>query len=218
MPKSYTKKAITIQAIQWVGNNFDELKEFCSIIGVDDIDDETQQIQPLIKTLEGEMLISINDYLIKGIKGEFYPCKPDIFEASYDCNEISKEDATEQDWKEYTSFITLIDKDGELYCNGDSDKKGLDIALNIIKQAEVGNFPIGVNFKLQSDPIKEVGVNGVQITALIEVGLEMIKKLNTRFPCRENAITITKLEEALMWQEARTKNREKRGVEGKNEK
>ena len=37
-----------------------------------------------ISTLEGEMTASINDYIIKGIKGEFYPCKPDIFEQTYE--------------------------------------------------------------------------------------------------------------------------------------
>lgn len=104
------------------------------------------------------------------------------------------------------------------YITVDDRKCNLDEALDLIKNAKEGEFPTLVNFKLQSDPIKKVGVNGVQITALVEIGLEMIKKLNTKFPCRENAITITKLEEALMWQEARTKDREKRAVEGKNEK
>ena len=37
-----------------------------------------------IQTLEGEMRANIGDYIIKGIKGEFYPCKPDIFKASYE--------------------------------------------------------------------------------------------------------------------------------------
>ena len=37
-----------------------------------------------IKTLEGEMLAKIGDWIIKGVKGEFYPCKPDIFEATYE--------------------------------------------------------------------------------------------------------------------------------------
>lgn len=37
-----------------------------------------------VKTLEGEMKVSVGDYIIKGVKGELYPCKPDIFEATYD--------------------------------------------------------------------------------------------------------------------------------------
>jgi hypothetical protein len=69
-------------------------------------------------------------------------------------------------------------------------------------------------FTMQKGPIKEVGKNGVQWTTLIEAGLHILKGLNSRFPCRENTLTITKLEEALMWQERRTKDRESRGVEG----
>ena len=37
-----------------------------------------------VNTLEGKMLVSIGDYIIKGIQGELYPCKPDIFEATYE--------------------------------------------------------------------------------------------------------------------------------------
>lgn len=37
-----------------------------------------------IRTLEGDMFVSLNDYIIKGVNGEFYPCKPDIFEKTYD--------------------------------------------------------------------------------------------------------------------------------------
>ena len=37
-----------------------------------------------IKTLEGDMIVSERDYIIKGIAGEFYPCKPDIFKATYE--------------------------------------------------------------------------------------------------------------------------------------
>ena len=69
-------------------------------------------------------------------------------------------------------FVILKNKDGEINCNG--NREGLDMALDLIKDSKEGKFPTGVNFKIQSDPIKEVGVNGVQITALIEVGLEMI--------------------------------------------
>lgn len=73
-----------------------------------------------------------------------------------------------------------------------------------------------ISFTIQSDPIGEVGKNGCQHTELIGAALLIIKGLNDRFPCRENAITITKLEEALMWQNKRTENRIARNVEGFN--
>lgn len=51
---------------------------------------------------------------------------------------------------------------------------------------------------------------------VLAVLIDRMKFLNNSFPCRENSIVITKLEEALMWLEKRTKDREKRGVEGYN--
>ena len=72
----------------------------------------------------------------------------------------------------------------------------------------------GISFKIQDGPIKENGVNGCQVDTLIETAKVMIEGLNKKFPCRENALAITKLEESLHWLEARKKDREVRGVEG----
>lgn len=74
-----------------------------------------------------------------------------------------------------------------------------------------------ISFNMMTKPASEGG-KGCQLTALIATALEMLKYLNNKFSCRENAITITKLEEALMWQNARTKDRIKRGVEGMDQK
>jgi len=46
------------------------------------MDQQPQHV--IIKTLEGDMRGDLGDYIIRGVKGEFYPCKPDIFEATYD--------------------------------------------------------------------------------------------------------------------------------------
>ena len=79
---------------------------------------------------------------------------------------------------------------------------------------EINDDQNAITFKLQDGPIKEAGVNGCQFTALIEVAQMMLEGLNEDFPCPENEMTIVKLKEALMWQEQRTKERERRGVEG----
>lgn len=82
----YRKKPIVIEAIQWRGN-FQELKEFCPKffdMGCDSSTPEIKSWPIIIPTLEGEYLANIDDWIIKGIKGEFYPCKPDIFEATYE--------------------------------------------------------------------------------------------------------------------------------------
>ena len=75
-----------------------------------------------------------------------------------------------------------------------------------------------VKFTIQSDPIGEVGVNGCQVLDMLKYTKCLFESLNEVFPCRENSLTITKIEEGIHWQEARTKDRLKRNVEGKNQK
>lgn len=73
-----------------------------------------------------------------------------------------------------------------------------------------------ISFRVQNGPIKEVGVNGCQVDTIIEAAKMIVEGLNKNFPCRENAMVITKLDEALMWSDARKKNRIAREVEGYN--
>lgn len=87
----YRKKPIVIDAIQFTGLNLEEIKSFVGEKLKYDIMDAAWQagvgrphILMKIETLEGDMLVSKNDYIIKGVNGEFYPCKPDIFEQTYD--------------------------------------------------------------------------------------------------------------------------------------
>ena len=76
-----------------------------------------------------------------------------------------------------------------------------------------------ISFNMLTKPASEGGdLNRCQCTDLIETGLIMLKYLNAKFPCRENAISITKFEEGLMWQRERTRNRIERGVEGQDKK
>jgi len=71
-----------------------------------------------------------------------------------------------------------------------------------------------ISFKIQDGPIKENGVNGCQVDTLIEAAKIIVEGLNKKFPCRENAMVITKLDEALLWSLKRRVDRESRGVEG----
>lgn len=68
-----------IEAIQWTGDNLPDIRDF---VGEDVTDD--MRFGLTIQTLEGPMSAQEGDYIIKGVKGEFYPCKPDIFEATYE--------------------------------------------------------------------------------------------------------------------------------------
>ncbi|MGG0793748.1 hypothetical protein ABE137_07050 [Brevibacillus laterosporus] len=90
----YRKKPVVIEAVR-LENNFDSIcnaiEFICkigmetSIIGRNTTVKGVREDQGIyIKTLEGTMKANFGDYIIKGIKGEFYPCKPDIFEATYE--------------------------------------------------------------------------------------------------------------------------------------
>lgn len=73
-----------------------------------------------------------------------------------------------------------------------------------------------IQIKFQSGPIKEHGVNGVQVEDLIQLGIDRLRFLNTKMACRENSISLTHLETALLWLLKRTTERQKQGVEGKH--
>ena len=93
MPK-YTKKPVEIEALQWTGNNHREMFNFLEGSKDSDpmktdgknfyIDFNKVASGLIIKTLEGEHLANCYDVIIKGVRGEFYPCKPGIFEETYD--------------------------------------------------------------------------------------------------------------------------------------
>ena len=73
-----------------------------------------------------------------------------------------------------------------------------------------------VSVDFQSGPVKEAGVNGITSEALLAILIHRTNQLNARFRCRENSIAITKMEEALLWFDKRTADRQLRNVEGLN--
>lgn len=93
MIKKYRKKPVVIEAMQWDGRAHRPMFDF--LTGTTNevmyasgrtfiIDHSAGMGGLIIRTLEGNMLARIGDYVIKGVQGEFYPCKPDIFEMTYE--------------------------------------------------------------------------------------------------------------------------------------
>ena len=83
MIKKYRKKPVIIEAVQLQKDNIEECSKFMSVESSGGaIDVFSDRIN--INTLEGIMHASFGDYIIKGVKGEFYPCKPDIFRETYE--------------------------------------------------------------------------------------------------------------------------------------
>lgn len=93
MVQKYRKKSVVIEAVQWVSSNIAEVEEFVgNKLNMELSTDAAYQVgmappcyDLIIPTLEGDNLrVCYGDYIIKGVNGEFYPCKPDIFEKTYE--------------------------------------------------------------------------------------------------------------------------------------
>lgn len=75
----FRTKPCEIEAVQWAGRNVAEIMRF--------VKNESAIITNgvlIIKTLEGDMVASTGDYIIRGLRGEYYPCKPDVFQKKYE--------------------------------------------------------------------------------------------------------------------------------------
>ena len=95
----FRKKPVVIEAIQWTGKNLRQI--ICFTDGPpetrtnhagmmwESYEDLVARDGLKIFTLEGKMDASIGDWIIKGVKGEFYPCKPEIFAATYEAAEVT---------------------------------------------------------------------------------------------------------------------------------
>lgn len=99
MIRKFKKKPVVVTAIQFDGRNTMEVLEFCQkVVEMKIIREDLSKSHPMcqlltnldnentitIRTLEGDMTARKGDWIICGVAGEFYPCKPDIFEATYD--------------------------------------------------------------------------------------------------------------------------------------
>lgn len=75
----FRAKPCEIEAMKWTGRNVAEIMRF--------VKNESAIITNgvlIIKTLEGDMVASTGDYIIRGLRGEYYPCKPDVFQKKYE--------------------------------------------------------------------------------------------------------------------------------------
>lgn len=97
--KKFRKKPVVITAIQFDGKNTNEVLEFCQkVVEMKIYKENLAMSHPMcrlithlddqntitIRTLEGDMTARKGDWIICGVAGEFYPCKPDIFKETYE--------------------------------------------------------------------------------------------------------------------------------------
>lgn len=90
----YKKKPVVVEAVQWTGEN---RAEICAFLERFDML-HCKWNELYIETLEGVMHAEPGDYIIKGVNGEFYPCKPDIFEKTYE--KVEDDDREDSEYQE----------------------------------------------------------------------------------------------------------------------
>ena len=123
--KKYRKLPVVIEAIQFTGKNAEALRAFCPNVmtSYDGNADKIEQAD--IPTLEGLMAVDIGDYVIRGVAGEHYPCKPDIFAATY---ELADEPAIEPSGMNFGQAIHAL-KLGEKVAREGWNGKGMFLFL-----------------------------------------------------------------------------------------
>lgn len=84
MVRKYVKKPMQVYALVWTGKNRSEVFEFVGDYAKFTMSAEDEHPQLILDTLEGPMRSSVGDYIIKGVKDEFYACKPDVFLMTYE--------------------------------------------------------------------------------------------------------------------------------------
>lgn len=229
----FTKKPVTVEAIQWTGDNFVLIDEFITCVH------ETYPLDGTVKihTLEGVMTADKNDWIIKGVNGEFYPCKPDIFAKTYnpfsdEDNEIIKRMAeieiecekskiTESE-ENLTVTVKAPIRELEIGTKRFTkvivhDKQGAGGACHkyTVEKIGEGYSPSLAIVNFQNGPIKENGVNGCHNEDLIAIVIDRLECFQAgEFACPENERAIIYLKESLGQLNFRTQNRIVRGVEG----
>ncbi len=113
----FRKRPVEVEAVQWTGDNGEEIDNFLPRDCFRWFDNFAGN--PVILTLEGDMLVSKGDYIIRGVKGEFYPCKPDIFEATYsDASESEGKDADYMIGSCPVCGVNIAERNGKLISLG----------------------------------------------------------------------------------------------------
>lgn len=163
----FKKKPVVIEAIPW--NSEENIKAIKEWLGDNLISEARQGMGTVgywVKTLEGNMMISWGDYIIQGVNGEFYPCKPDIFEKTY-------EKAPDEEFYEWN--ITLGDSSGDGHGIHEtyivrSNKPFKDVVEAYNKAKEVS----GINFaEYLCDEYEDGVLHDDQFDLFKKVGMDM---------------------------------------------
>ena len=167
--QKFVKKPVVVEAIQYNGINITEIESFL-VSKLPTVWSSVEDTQLIIPTLEGDMKVSKGDYIIKGIKGEFYPCKPDVFKSTYNVVEDNNGILSEGEKRVRTTFNVLS------LATVDIAKQLMAEAINLLSRDQ----------------------NDVASYYYDSINTTQYRELSADYQ-REVATAKTKIEEAAMW-------------------
>ena len=139
----FRKKPVVIEAVEWTGHNHREMFDFLTLGRKRDVSMEpcgenfeinfrkVKEGGLVIKTLEGEHIATIGDFIIKGVQGEFYPCKPNIFKATYEKACMERTSLTDARERVLKHLVKSYREDSE-FCY--SSFRGIMFGTNLDRQ------------------------------------------------------------------------------------
>ncbi len=199
-------KQVEVECIKWNGNNNEDVEVFCDGKVKFNFDCAKGDNVAVLHTYEDAIIVYKGDIIIKEANGTLHPCSPEVFNKTY---EVVKDKPTSVELVEtkhdllttkYTKVLEEKDYTSYAPCN-----------FKVVRKDDGGCL---AEIHFQDGPVSE-GVNGcINEDLLIMVVRRLEEFQQSEFCCRENALAITHIEEALLWLRKRTMAREARGVEG----
>lgn len=151
--KQFTKKPVTISAIQWTGDNLPDVIEFTGkhprwgdwFVDMGEYIAHVRSDGNRFKifTLEGVMDALPGDWIIRGVQGEHYPCKPDIFAATYDPAELQERRKADSEPVAYTTefYLQELNKSGLYQCWLSRDARNAEYSVPIFAASQSATLP-----------------------------------------------------------------------------
>lgn len=147
----YKKKPVVVEAVQWTGENIMEIHSFMEPVRPQPIKGFSNSDDLIgIETLEGLMIARKNDWIIRGVKGEYYPCKPGIFAATYESADSEIQADARAEYGELLEQIAAIAHFGGL-----ADMTALD-AIYAVRRLTLEWFDPKATPEKQVELIKEI--------------------------------------------------------------
>jgi hypothetical protein len=162
----FRKKPVVIEAVRWDGEH--KTLKAPELEGLRWKGVESSDHSLIIETLEGDHKAMVGDYIIKGVKGEFYPCKPDIFAATYESAEPTGVSLIADERAAHPTREGWTPEHDDQHDRGEMVEASICYAAQTLNPRPVARWPWGGQWWKPKDPIRNLVKAGALIAAEID--------------------------------------------------